>query len=307
MRAMRRCAFLTHRGSAAATSDDRLAVGELQSRGWRIDPVPWRSRGVPWQVYDAVVIRSTWDYHRHPHEFLERLAEIDSAGVRLFNPLAVVRWNADKTYLRDLASRGVPTVPTIWRDRLEPGGLGGLFEALSAVDIVVKPLVGASAEGTERIDRHALADRRHEIEARFAAQPLMAQPFARAVIDEGEYSLIYLDGTFSHAVRKTPRAGDYRVQEEHGGAAGSVEAEPSLRAAGDATLAALEEPPLYARVDIVRSNDRTGWWLMELELIEPNLYLGRHSAAPQRFARALDHRMAGESVARTIEHADETQ
>ena len=285
----RRCAFLSYDGAQRGTVDDRLAIPPLESRGWRVDVVSWRA-AVAWNAYDAVVIRSTWDYHRSPETFLEVLAEIDRSGARLLNPLAIVRWNARKIYLRELDRLGITTVPTVWRERLGAGDMASVFEELAADDIIVKPVVSASAEGTERIDRRAPVTRVRHIEAQFGTRPVMAQPVARAIFDEGEFSLIYLGGAYSHAVRKTPRLGDFRVQEEHGGTIWPAEPEATLRMAGDAVLAALPEKPLYARVDFVRANDAAGWWLMELELIEPALYLGICPGAPEQFARALDDR-----------------
>jgi glutathione synthase/RimK-type ligase-like ATP-grasp enzyme len=293
-----RCVFLTYPGLAGGTEDDGLARAALERLGWQVDVACWRDAAV--EGCDAAVIRSTWDYHRHLEAFLAVLASFEAAGSLLLNPMRLVSWNARKTYLRDLASRGISTVPTIWRERLAPGSLPGLFVELGAGDIVVKPVISASAEGTVRLDRRVTPDRARDIEARFAGRALMAQPVARAIVEEGEYSLIYLDGAFSHAVRKVPRPGDFRVQEEHGGMIRSCEPAESLRAAGDAVLAAMPEPPLYARVDIVRSNDGAGWWLMELELIEPALYLGRHDGAPERFARALDARFRERAAAAAL-------
>ena len=283
----RRCAFLSYDGKRRGTVDDQLAIPCLESLGWRVEVVSWRA-AVAWSAYEAVVVRSTWDYHRDPETFLDVLADIDRSGARLLNSLALVRWNARKLYLRELHALGLATVPTVWREALGPGELARVFEELEADDIIVKPVVSASAEGTERIDRQAPNGRVHYVEAEFSARALLAQPVARAVLDEGEFSLIYLGGAYSHAVRKTPRLGDFRVQEEHGGTIRPAEPEATLRMAGDAALAALPEVPLYARVDIVRANDDAGWWLMELELIEPALYLGTSPGAPERFARALD-------------------
>jgi glutathione synthase/RimK-type ligase-like ATP-grasp enzyme len=283
-----RCVFLTSPALPGGTEDDGLARAALERLGWQVDVVSWRDAALG--ACDAAVIRSTWDYHHHLEAFLAVLANAEAAGSVLLNPLRLVSWNARKTYLRDLASRGISTVPTVWRERLAPGSLPGLFVELGAGDIVVKPVVSASADGAVRLDRRVTPERARDIENRFVGRALMAQPVALAILEEGEYSLIYLDGAFSHAVRKTPRPGDFRVQEEHGGMIRPCEPAESLRAAGDAVLAALPEVPLYARADIVRSNDGADWWLMELELIEPALYLGMHDGAPERFARVLDAR-----------------
>ena len=256
-----------------------------------MEALPWRKAPARAREFRAIVLRSTWDYHRHLDEFLDALAQIEDAGTLLLNPLPLVRWNVSKTYLADLAPKGIPTVPTVYRDRLGPGDLESIFEEIGANDIVMKPLVSASAEGVIRVDRYATADHVRRIEALFGTHALMAQPVARAVLEEGEYSLIYLGGAFSHAVRKTPKPGDFRVQENHGGMNRPANPEESLLAMGDAVLRTLEDSPLYARADIVRANDGAGWWLMELELVEPALYLALGNGAPERFARALEGRV----------------
>lgn len=288
---MNRCAFLTYDRAPDITADDRLAIPHLERLGWTIEAVPWRQAVALASGFDAMVLRSAWDYHRHLDEFLDVITRVEQAGVRLFNAPSLVRWNAAKSYLRDLDAQGFPTVPTVYRDGLANGTLHELFDELGADDIVVKPLVSASAEGTERVDRHISPDRLRTVEEHFATRELMAQPVARAVLDEGEYSLIYLGGSFSHAIRKTPKHGDFRVQEAHGGMNRPAEPDPSQLSLGTAVIDSLLTSPLYARVDIVKANDADGWWLMELELVEPALYLALGAGAPERFARAIDLRV----------------
>jgi glutathione synthase/RimK-type ligase-like ATP-grasp enzyme len=288
---MRRCAFLTLEDPTNFVIDDELAYEPLRERGWAVEAIPWSRPAVAWGAYDAVVIRSPWDYVKAPDAFLDVLREIERAGTALFNPLGLVRWNLQKTYLRDLAERGVPVVPTIWRDRLGPSELPQLFEELGASEIVVKPVLGVNADGAYRLDRRTAREQADSIESYFRSRALMAQPFAAGITAEGEFSLFYFNGEHSHTVLKTPASGDFRVQEEHGGQIRAVQAEDALRAAGDAALAAIGEAPLYARTDFVRAPDEAGFWLMELELIEPSLYLRMDARAPWRFASALHERV----------------
>ncbi len=287
-----RCAFLTLDDPAGYTIDDHLADAPLKRLGWSVDSVSWRRSDVDWTTYDAVIIRSTWDYAKHPDAFLRVLAQIDDAGVPLFNSLDLVRWNIRKTYLRDLACRGVPIVPTVWRQCLDTGELRGLLDEVGADAIVVKPVVGASARGAFRVSAATCEREAAEIEAYYADRALMAQPFMRAIPVEGELSLFYFNGDYSHAIRKTPKPADFRVQEEHGGSNVAVKATPELLAAGSRVLHVLGETPLYARVDFVRANDADDLLLMELELIEPSLYLRMDAGAPERFAQALHDRAA---------------
>lgn len=289
---MRRCAFLTLDDPSAYVIDDELAYGPLHALGWRVEPVSWRRPGVAWNDYDLVVIRSTYDYMTAPDAFLAALGEVERSGTPLFNDLALVRWNLRKTYLRDLAGRGVPVVPTVWRDGLRPGELPDLLRDVGAAQAVVKPVVGANAEGAWRLDARTVRQRADEVEAWYADRALMAQPFVPAVVEEGEFSLFYFNGEHSHTILKTPRASDFRVQEEHGGQIRSVTADAALLAAGGAALRAIGAAPLYARADLVRANGGNGFWLMELELIEPSLYLRMDEGAPERFARAIHARAA---------------
>ncbi len=287
--------------------DDHLAHEPLRALGWRVDWVPWNREGVDWCAYDVAVIRSTWDYQLQPDAFLAVLAGIEQRGVRLENGLELVRWNSSKTYLRDLAALGVPTAPSVWREELRRGDLPVLFDEVASDEIVIKPVVSANAMGTWRLDRTTARARASELESFFAGRPFIVQPMARAILGEGEYSLFYFNGAFSHAILKTPKAGDFRVQEEHGGVIRAVKASRALRDAGAATLKAVGDAPLYARADFVRSNAKANanaagargdaYWLMELELIEPALYLRMDAGAPTRFARALDARMAGGQAA----------
>jgi hypothetical protein len=145
--------------------------------------------------------------------------------------------------------------------------------------------MSANAQGAWRLNRETVRSQAAEIEAYFANRPLMMQPFERGIVEEGEYSMIYMSGHHSHSILKTPKRGDFRVQEEHGSEIRLVTPEAALLAAGDAALAAVGQKLLYARADLVRSGD--AFRVMELELVEPSLYLRIDPAAPDRFADAI--------------------
>lgn len=285
------CAFLTLEDPTGYTIDDELAYPALRAIGWEARAVPW-TQPVVWRDFDAVVIRSTWDYVDRADDFLHVLERIERTGVPLFNGMERVRWNLRKTYLRDLEQSGVAIVPTTWRDRLEPGELADLFARVGAAEMVVKPVVGANAAGAFRLDGRGVRERAVEVEAYYADRSLMAQPFVPAVTAEGEFSLFYFNGEHSHTILKTPRPADFRVQEEHGGWIRPAAAEDALRAAGDAAMRAIGgNAPLYARADFVRAGDGSGFWMMEMELIEPALYFRMDPDSPGRFARALQARV----------------
>jgi hypothetical protein len=280
-----RLALLTLEERHAYVIDDALAMAELRRRGHVVEEVPWKREG-GWGAFDGVIIRTTWDYHRQVDAFLAALERI-AAAVPLANPVALVRWNARKTYLRELASRGVRTVPTVWGEGLDAAQVRALASALGVERCVLKPVVSANAEDTFRVDAALSADALERIAARYPGRGWMAQPYVGSIATEGEASLFYFSGQYSHAARKVPKVGDFRVQEEHGGDISGFEPSAAHFAAAETALASLAAPPLQARVDLVRLDDGT-LALMELELIEPSLYFRTHPDAPAHFADAVE-------------------
>ena len=232
--------------------------------------------------YDAVVIGTTWDYTQRPNEFLDALARF-AGHTRLFNPLSVVRWNLEKTYLRDLATRGAPVVPTVWTEAADATSIQAAFDALDADEIVVKPQVGASAWRQVRLRRG------DEMPTADALPPAatMIQPYLPAVASEGEYSFLFFGDQYSHCARKVPKPGDYRVQSIYGAKEEAHEPSSAELKAARAVLALVEGPWLYARVDMIR--DPSGQLvLIELELIEPYYYPAQGPGMGAVFATALE-------------------
>jgi glutathione synthase/RimK-type ligase-like ATP-grasp enzyme len=250
-------------------------------RGIALEPLAWDAPALDPRSHDAFVIRSTWDYAARPEAFLARLAELE-ARRPLLNPLATVRWNLPKTHLRELAAAGVATVPTLWRERADAETLAAAFDALDDERLVVKPVVGQNAWRQALVERGAPLPPPEE----FPPADAMIQPFLPSIATAGERSLVFLGGELSHAVRKLPAAGDYRIQSSWGGSeavhAPTAEEEVAARAA----LAALPRPPFQARVDLV-SGPAGEPLLMELELIEPYLYPEQGPELGERFAAAL--------------------
>ncbi len=292
---MKRCAFLTMDTLDGYVSDDELVYQPMRELGWHIDSVSWHRTGVDWSQYDAVLIRTTWDYHKNHEKFLETLNAISLSGTRLVNPFELVKWNIHKTYLRDLEWKGIRIVPAFWPERIDREQLYFALDEFGAEEIVVKPLISAGARNTFRIRYDDAGSVVEEAVNTLAGKECMIQPFMQRVLTEGEYSVFYFGGSYSHAVLKTPKQFDFRVQEEHGGIIRSVVIpDPILLEQSQRVLNVLDRLPLYARVDWVR--DQYGeYCLMELELIEPSLYFRTDPASPMRFAHAFDAWM-GESV-----------
>lgn len=267
---------------------DELLYAPLQRYGWHAETVDWRNNSIDWNQFDAVVIRSCWDYQHDPAQFLTILATIERSSAKLDNSLDVVRWNLSKIYLRDLEAKGIPIVPTLWLHDLRRYNIGlllPLFKHWQTPEIIIKPMVSACAEDTFRLDITTLTLYVQILEDTFRQRPCMVQPFIPAIVSEGEFSLFFFGDEYSHTILKTPKSGDFRVQEEHGGQLQSVQPEAILLELSRAALAAIPEPTLYARIDWVRTPN--GFALMELELIEPSLYFNMDVASAERFARVF--------------------
>jgi glutathione synthase/RimK-type ligase-like ATP-grasp enzyme len=288
---VKKCAFLTLDERGDFVIDDEHAIEPLADLGWLVSMLSWRQTRVPWATFDAVVIRSTWDYWNDVPAFLDTLARVDRE-TRLANPLELVRWNLEKTYLRKLESNGVGIVPTMWPEAVEPDSFAAYAEQLGSEELVIKPVVGANGEDAFRVSPSDPARRREKISAVFRGRRALVQPFLPRVLTEGEFSLFYFNGTFSHAILKTPAASEFRSQEERGAVIRPVEPERRLLECGSRALAALDVVPLYARADFIRSGE-DDFLVVELELIEPSMYLRTDPEAPARFARAVDARFSG--------------
>jgi glutathione synthase/RimK-type ligase-like ATP-grasp enzyme len=278
-----RIAIATCTGYDDLKVDDELLGEALTARGCETSSVVWDDPGVNWAGFDLCLVRSTWDYHEKHPEFLAwaRQAEARSA---LRNPAQLIAWNSEKTYLRELSAAGVPTVPTVWVERAAAIDVEALLAEQGWEGAVIKPVVDLGAKNLHRVRADA-GEAQPALEAVRARGEAMIQPFLPSLEEQGELSLTYIDGAFSHAVRKRPAAGDFRVQSIWGGTvapakAGAAEVEVAERA-----LASLDELPLYARVDLVEDLEGNPT-LIELELIEPNLHLATHPDAPERLAEA---------------------
>jgi glutathione synthase/RimK-type ligase-like ATP-grasp enzyme len=278
-------AFLTMDDLGVYVSDDELVHAPLATLGWRVVSVPWRAPSVAWERFAGVVIRTTWDYQDDLPAFLRRLEEIEASGVPLANPLALVRANVRKSYLLDLAARGCPVPRTEIVSALDAAGLAAFVRTAGPEGAVAKPIVGASGWEAFRVLPGDAASAERALRV-LAGREVLLQPFLPAVLTEGERSLVYFGGAFSHALDKVPIAGEFRVQEEHGGIITGIDADPAARAAADAIMRQIHPQPLYARIDLVRDQGRP--LLMELELVEPSLYLRTNPDAPARFAAAVD-------------------
>jgi glutathione synthase/RimK-type ligase-like ATP-grasp enzyme len=260
--------------------DDELLAAALRKRGCEAQPVAWDDPDADWSSFDLCLVRSTWDYHEKHREFLAWAQQVEAAA-GLQNPLDLVTWNIDKTYLRELAEAGVSTVPTVWVDRGSDAGLEAVLAKRGWDEAIVKPVVDLGARNLHRV---RAGENSPALRLTLERSGAMVQPFLPSLEAEGELSLIYVDGKLTHAVRKRAAAGDFRVQSIWGGSVERAEPEAVEVDLAERALSHLDEPPLYARIDIVEGLE--GPCLIELELIEPNLYLTYHPPAADALAEA---------------------
>jgi glutathione synthase/RimK-type ligase-like ATP-grasp enzyme len=282
-----RIALATSQDWPDLTPDDRTLIQPLAARGIKAEPAIWSDPNYPWQDCNAIVIRSCWDYHLRSEEFLRWITLLESIGCAVWNPPAMIRWNADKTYLRSLESQGIPIVPTLWCEAGEIS-LADQLREQGWDKAVIKPRVSATAHRTQLVEVKNAEPGQNLFEELMAGPGVMVQKFMDSIVSEGEWSLIFLGGKFSHAVLKTAKPGDFRVQNDFGGKSRLADPPAHVLESAIRILQAAGNT-LYARVDGVvdQTPNRECFRLMELELIEPMLFLTSHPAATHRFADAI--------------------
>jgi len=272
------------------TPDDLLLVSALARRGLKAVPALWDDPRQRWAEHAAVVLRSCWDYHRRAAEFDRWLEQLEREQARVFNPLPTLRWNTHKSYLRDLEAAGIPVVRTMWAAKGSAMTLRQVADSMGWSAMVVKPTISASAFDTWRVAREATEGSEERFARQLRDRDLMIQPYLPSIATEGELSFVFIAGAFTHAVRKRPGPGDFRVQEEHGGSAERAALAQDLVLEAARAIRVAPEPPLYARVDGATLGGRLH--VTELELIEPTLYFRFEPAAAQRLATALGSAIA---------------
>jgi glutathione synthase/RimK-type ligase-like ATP-grasp enzyme len=271
-----------------ATADDQILADALTARGVNVTPIPWTEID-PFAILDAppILLRSTWDYHRLPTMFTSWLQALDDSGRMCWNPPAVARENVDKIYLKNLEAAGIAIPITRWLDRVDGDAIQHALDAEGWSRAVLKPRIAATAYGTFLIERDsALSD---DDLAPARSSGALLQEVIPEVIERGEISLVYFGGTFSHAVVKHAKAGEFRVQKDFGGRVEVTTPSPAICAFADRVMALVPPSCLYARIDVVEA--ARGALLMELELIEPELYFLYVPEAAGRLADLVVQRL----------------
>jgi glutathione synthase/RimK-type ligase-like ATP-grasp enzyme len=278
-------AFVTYQGLPDLNADDRRAADALARLGLRTDAVRWDDPAVDWLGYGAVVLRSTWDYYRRVAEFHAWIDRMEAIGARLWNPPPVLRWNTDKRYLARMSDPHLSPPPTVILDRGSAVDLRALLEARGLDEAVMKPAISADGFSTERTSLAEAASNQAALETMLARGDVVMQPLVPEIRTGGEISMMFFGGIFSHAVSKRPQAGEFRVQERLGGKIARTDPPSALVDHARVLLEAHAPGCLYARVDAVVTAER--FVLMEIELVEPSLYLEHDPPSAHAFALAV--------------------
>jgi len=269
---------------------DKLLIEPMKTFGWDAEEISWRNESINWDDYNAVIVRSTWDYQKDHEKFLDVLEKINNSSAHLENDLELMKWNMNKKYLFDLEQKGVKIVDTLWKSNFNLDEVENSFENFNSEEIIIKPNISANADNTFRLTKAKFVEIKNQLKLIFTNREFMIQPFMKNIIDEGEYSLFFFNGEFSHCVLKKPKEKDFRVQEEHGGKFKSIIPTEQQKTIGKNIIYKLAVLPLYGRTDLVRTADND-FALMELEAIEPSLYFNMDERSPIRFTKAFVEKM----------------
>lgn len=267
-----------------ATYDEDADLLEfLQAKGLDIASTVWNDENVDWNNFDVVIIKSTWDYYEELAEFLEWLDQLEKLNIKVANPVETIKWNSHKKYLQDISDQGLPIIPV---EYLEKGAAfdSRFFDYFGTDKLVVKPCVSAGAQNTIIVKRDNYHERIDDVDELLRSADYIVQPFVEEV-KNGEWSFLFFNGKYSHCTLKTPKQGDFRVQHHHGGSISYPPSDPFHVEQAKAYLKTVPQATLYARVDgIILDNT---FKLMEMELIEPYLFLNSDKNLLENYYQAL--------------------
>ena len=265
--------------------ENNLLLAYLQQKGLDIHKEIWNDPAVDWQQYDLAVLKAPWDYFDKFRQFNAWLGKLEQLQLRVLNPVSVVRWNSDKHYMHDIEEAGLPIIPSVFIEKGEQPHLSEYFDKLNSDTLIIKPAVSGGAKNTLLLTLDTLEAISPGIQKLLEEESFMVQPFVKEIQAEGEWSLVFFGGRYSHCILKTAASGDFRVQHIHGGSVHPQEAPAELQALAQQYVERFAKDCLYARVDVVNIDGRFS--LMELELIEPYLYLFTHQQGYENYYKAL--------------------
>ena len=266
-----------------ANDEDADLLHFLIGKGLDVVPVIWNDDNVDWTGFNVAIIKSPWDYHNHLPAFLNWLNQLEKLNVRVLNPVEIIQWNSHKKYLKDIAQNGLPVIAAEYINKGSDFD-GRFFDLFGTDQLVVKPCVSAGAQNTVIVTQNNLKERTEEIRQLLETEDYIVQPFVEE-IKNGEWSFLFFNGEYSHCSLKTPKQNDFRVQHYHGGSISYPAPDPLHIEQAGTYLKSLAQPTLYARVDGVLINNI--FTLMELELIEPYLFLNGNIDLLENYYQAL--------------------
>jgi len=266
-------------------NEDQLVQQALEKRGWKVHRTNWDNRYMNWSDTGYILFRSTWDYFNRFAEFDAWLERV-KGQTEMINPYTLIRWNLDKHYLEGLSRQGIPIPPTRFIQRGDLKSLKDWVKETGWEEIILKPVVSGGSRHTYRFDRQECPDYEAIYRTLIGREALIIQEFQEQILTRGEVAFMLFGGTFSHAILKKAKAGDFRVQDDFGGTVHSYDPSPEEIAWAEQVVALCDPLPVYARVDAIWDNKQEPA-LAELELIEPELWFRYHPEAAEKLADAL--------------------
>ncbi|WP_145860431.1 ATP-grasp domain-containing protein [Pedobacter suwonensis] len=261
------------------SEDDKLLYF-LKEKGFTIDLVIWNNPHINWEDYQVAILKSPWDYFDLIEDFYTWLDLLVTKKVKLLNPVNVVRWNSDKRYLKEIEAAGLKIIPSIFINKQNRVSLKHFFDEFNTDKLIVKPCISGGAKNTFKVTIDYVEAVNHQLNHLLQEEDFIIQPFLPEILESGEWSFIFFNGTYSHSLIKKAKPGDFRVQPAHGGSVHPQNPDHDLIAMAQQYVDLFAKNCLYARVDGTFVNGE--FLLMELELIEPFLFL---NTAPENYDR----------------------
>ncbi len=268
-----------------AIAEDNFLVDGLRAKDVTAERVCWDDPNMDWPQVGTIVFRSTWDYQDKLDQFNIWLEDVKTK-TKLLNSYEIIRWNLNKRYLQDLAERNISVVPTVFLEIGDTEKLQDVYLEIGEEEIVVKPTISAGGIDTYRISAAEIDGFEERFQTLLSEKDLMIQPFQSNILQQGELSLMVMNGQFTHAVRKNAKAGEFRVQDDHGGTVTEHQATEDEKRFAESAVQACPEIPHYARVDVVY-NTEGALTIMELELFEPELFFRYAPEAAEKLVQSI--------------------
>jgi len=266
------------------SEDDKL-LHFLKDKGLNIEKIIWNDQNVNWEEYSHAILKSPWDYFDLIEDFYAWLDLLEAKKVKLLNPIDVVRWNSNKKYLQEIEAAGLKIIPSAFINKQENVTLKYFFEKFNTNKLIVKPCISGGAKNTFKVTIENVEEVNQKLDQLIQNEDFIIQPFLPEILESGEWSFIFFNGIYSHSLIKQAKPGDFRVQPAHGGTAHPQYPDAELIAVAQQYVNSYAKNCLYARVDGTFVNGE--FLLMELELIEPFLFLNTGPQNYEKYYKAL--------------------